>query len=95
MHWADRIRVVLHPTDWDATIVLGPSEGGLGGEDALDGVPASRRNAYPSGAHAFFADATEISALAHKDQSKDGNRRSNQNEAARQILSHYCRQHTL
>ena len=47
-HWADRMRVVLHPTDEDATIVLGPSEGGLGGQDAPDGFPASGRNAYPS-----------------------------------------------
>jgi len=36
--------------------VLGPSEGRLGGLDALDGFPASGRNAYPSGANAFFAD---------------------------------------
>jgi len=36
--------------------VLGPSEGGLGGQDAPDGFPASGRNAYPSGANAFFAD---------------------------------------
>ena len=56
VHWADRMRVVLHPTDWDATIVLGPSESGLGGQDALDGFPASGRNAYTSGANAFFAD---------------------------------------
>jgi len=34
----------------------GPSEGGLGGQDAAGGFPASRRNAYPSGANAFFAD---------------------------------------
>ena len=39
--------------------MLGPSEGGLGGlggQDAPDGFPASGRNAYPSGANAFFAD---------------------------------------
>ena len=36
--------------------MLGPSEGGLGGQDAPDGFPASGRNAYPSGASAFFAD---------------------------------------
>jgi len=36
--------------------VLGPSEGGLGGQDAPDGFPASGGNAYPSGANAFFAD---------------------------------------
>jgi len=35
--------------------VLGPSEGGLGGQDAPDGFPASGRNAYPPGANAFFA----------------------------------------
>jgi len=38
--------------------VLGPSEGGLGGQDAPDGFPASGCNAYPSGANAFFADAS-------------------------------------
>ena len=37
--------------------MLGPSEGGLGGQDAPDRFPASGRNAYPSGANAFFADA--------------------------------------
>ena len=36
--------------------MLEPSEGGLGGQDAPDGFPASGRNAYPPGAHAFFAD---------------------------------------
>jgi len=36
--------------------VLGPSEGGLGGQDAPDGFPASGRNADLSGATAFFAD---------------------------------------
>jgi len=36
--------------------VLGPSEGGLGGQDAPDRFPAPGRNAYPSGANAFFAD---------------------------------------
>ena len=55
-HWADTMRVVLHPTDYDATIVLGPSAGGLGGQDALDGFPALRRNPYPSGANTFFTD---------------------------------------
>jgi len=54
VHWADRMWVVLHPTDQDATIVLGPSEGG---QDAPEGFPPSGRNAYPSGANAFFADA--------------------------------------
>jgi len=37
--------------------VLGPSDGGLGGQDAPDGFPASGCNAYPSRAKAFFADA--------------------------------------
>jgi len=37
--------------------------------------------------------STEMGELAHKDQNKDGYRRSNKNEAARQILSHYDRQH--
>ena len=36
--------------------MLGPSEGGLGGQDATDGFPASERNDYPSGANPFFAD---------------------------------------
>ena len=39
--------------------------------------------------------STEIGKLAHKDQIKDGYRRSNKNEAARQILSQYGRQHAL
>jgi len=39
--------------------VLGPSEGGLGGQDAPDGCPVSGRNAYPSGANAFFADVAQ------------------------------------
>jgi len=39
--------------------------------------------------------STEISERAHKDQIKDGYGRLNKNEAARQILSHYGRQHTL
>jgi len=56
VHGVDRMRVVLHPMHQDATLVLGPSEGGLGGQDAPDGFPASGRNAYPSGANAFFAD---------------------------------------
>ena len=56
VNWADRMRVVLHPTDKDATILLRPSEGALGGQDTPGGFPASRRNAYPSGANAFFAD---------------------------------------
>ena len=41
--------------------MLGPSEGGLGGQDATDGFPASGRNAYPSGATAFFADVVHLS----------------------------------
>jgi len=39
--------------------------------------------------------STEIGELAHKDQIKDGYRRSNKNEAAQQILSHYGHQHAL
>ena len=38
--------------------MLGPSEGGLGGQEATDGFPASGRNAYPSGANIFFPDAS-------------------------------------
>ena len=41
--------------------MLGPSEGGLGGQDDPDGFPASGRNAYPSGAKAFFADGSRRS----------------------------------
>jgi len=37
--------------------------------------------------------STEISELAHKDQIKDWYRRSNRNEAARQIFSQYRHQH--
>ena len=43
MHWADRMRVVLHPMNYDATILLGPSEGGQGGKDAPDGFPVYGR----------------------------------------------------
>jgi len=39
--------------------------------------------------------SSEIGELAHKDQIKDGYSRSNNNEAARQILSHYGREHAL
>ena len=39
--------------------------------------------------------STEIGELAHKDQIKEGYRRSNKNEAAHQILSHYGRQQAL
>jgi len=39
--------------------------------------------------------STEIGELAQKDQIKEGYRRLNKNEAARQILSQYGRQHAL
>jgi len=39
--------------------------------------------------------STHIGELAYKDQINDGYRRSNNNEAGRQILSHHGRQHTL
>jgi len=39
--------------------------------------------------------STDIGELAHKEQIKEGYRRSNKNEAARQILSHYGHQHAL
>jgi len=39
--------------------------------------------------------STEMGELAHKDQIKDGYRMSNKNDAARQILSQYGRQHAL
>ena len=39
--------------------------------------------------------STEIGELAHKDHIKEGYHRLNKNEAARQILSHYGRQHAL
>jgi len=38
---------------------------------------------------------TEISVLEHTEQIKEGYSRSNKNEAARQILSHYGRQYAL
>jgi len=43
--------------------VLGPSEGGLGEQDAPDGFPPSRRNAYTSGANTFFADEVCIELI--------------------------------
>jgi len=55
VHGADRMRVVFHPIDCDATILLGTSQGGLGGEDGPDRFPASGHNAYPSGVNAFLA----------------------------------------
>ena len=39
--------------------------------------------------------STDIGELAHKEQIKEGYRRSNKNEVAWQILSHYGRQHAL
>ena len=39
--------------------MLGPSEGGLGGQDSPEGFPASGRNAYPSGVNAFFTNAPQ------------------------------------
>jgi len=39
--------------------------------------------------------STKIGELAHKEQIKEGYRMSNKNEATRQILSQYGRQHTL
>ena len=39
--------------------------------------------------------STEIGELTHRKQIKDSYRRSNKNEAARQILSQYGRQHSL
>ena len=50
------MRVVLNPTDQDATILLGPSEGALGGQDAPGRFHACGRKAYPSRANAFCAD---------------------------------------
>jgi len=31
--------VGLHPMDWEALVLLGPSQGGLGGPENLDGMP--------------------------------------------------------
>ena len=45
--------------------MLGPSEGGLGGQEATDRFPASGRNAYPSGANAFFADDVVAHLVAY------------------------------
>ena len=39
--------------------------------------------------------STEFGELAHKEQSKDGWRRSNKIDAARQILNSYGRQHAM
>ena len=39
--------------------------------------------------------STEMGELAHKEQIKEGYRKSNKNNAARQILSYYGRKHTL
>ena len=39
--------------------------------------------------------STEMDELAHKEQIKEGYRRSNKNNAAPQILSYYGRKHTL
>ena len=50
--------------------MLGPSEGGLGGQDAPDGFPASGRNAYPSGANTFFADVGGTKFLGTSEMSK-------------------------
>ena len=59
MHWADSMRVVLHQTDYNSTIVLGPSEGGRGGQDTPDGLGVSGRNRNWFGANAFVADRGE------------------------------------
>ena len=48
--------------------MLGPSEGGLGGQDAPDGFPASGRNAYPSGANTFFADVGEVKRVFRRQE---------------------------
>jgi len=47
--------------------VLGPSEGGLGGQDATDGFPASGHNTYPSGANAFFAEGNKLTNSKSQD----------------------------
>ena len=39
--------------------------------------------------------STDIGELAHKEQIKEGYRRSNKNDAARQILAQYTRQHAI
>jgi len=39
--------------------------------------------------------STEFGELAHKEQIKDGCRRSNKNDAARQIVQSYSRQHAI
>ena len=39
--------------------------------------------------------STDIGELAHKEQIKEGYRRSNKNHAARQILAQYSKQHTI
>ena len=39
--------------------------------------------------------STDIGELAHKEQIKEGYRRSNKNDAARQILAQYTRRHAI
>ena len=39
--------------------------------------------------------STEMGELAHKEQIKEGYRRSNKNNATQQILSYYGRKHAL
>jgi len=51
------MRVVLHPKDYDANILLGPFEGALGRQDAQGQFLTSGRNAYPCGGKTPFADA--------------------------------------
>ena len=46
----------IAPNGLGSNHCAGPSEAGLGGQDAPDGFCASGRNAYPPGAKAFFAD---------------------------------------
>ena len=44
-------------------VVLGPSEGRLGGQDDLDAFPASGHNAYLSGVNVFFANIFRASSV--------------------------------
>jgi len=72
--------------------VLGPSEGGLGEQAATDGLPASGRNAYLSGANAFFADERRVLPSA---QSITVPSRATWCNGARTRLKTACRTSTL
>jgi len=75
-----------HP-ELEFTLCAPATSGAQGGQDA-----AERRLIFLLIISIY---STAIPELAHKDQIQDGYRRSNKNEAAGQILSHYGRQPAL